>query len=98
MNDMAPTTLMVCTNKNVNKFPLGVVVRSRNPYFFLGNSPMIAYTNQTNAYFDHNITKWWIYTVFLPLHENIQVYGFPCRLILDNLSVHKLSEDDVQEL
>ena len=55
-----------------------------------GMSP-IPYTNQKNAWFDRQITIWWIKMVLWPYH--LKIHGDkPCLLLLDNCSAHKVDE------
>ena len=89
---------MLCTSDNGHKVPVDVVGKSNNAVLFLGKLPMISYTNQNNSWFDHNITKWWIYNGVLPLNEKFRGNVFPCGLILDILSARNLDEHGMQVL
>ena len=49
-------TLMVCFNVEGNKCPLAMIDEAVKPACFALRNPPIAYKNQTNAWFDKDIT------------------------------------------
>jgi hypothetical protein len=59
-------TLMVCTSATGMKAPLAVVGEPVRPTCFTlcQNKPPIKYCNQQNAWFDKQVTSWWIKEVF----------------------------------
>jgi DDE superfamily endonuclease/Tc5 transposase DNA-binding domain len=92
MKDKTRITLMVCTAADGSKVPLSVVGRSKNPVCFRAcenNKPPLPYTDQVNAWFDQNVTLWWINTVFIPHHRE-RFGDTHCILIVDNCSAHKI--------
>lgn len=92
MKDKTRVTLMVCTAADGTKVPLAMIGKSKTPVCFTlceNGKPPMAYMNQQNAWFDQNITLWWINKVFCKHHE--QKHGSePCILLLDNCSAHKI--------
>ena len=55
--------------------------------------PPIPYKNQNNAWFDREVTIWWITKVFWPWHK--KTHGDVCELLLlDNCSSHKGLDDN----
>ena len=90
MKDKTQIIVMVCTAASNYKCPLAVVGKSKRPQCFSlspNGIPPIAYTHQSNAWFDKGVTLWWLNNVFWPWHvENHgEVY---CLLLLDNCSAH----------
>ena len=94
MNFRDRVTLMVCTAASGVKFPLFMVGKSKNsktsenfkqmcPY---GKPPM-PYTNQSNAWFDKEVTIHWINKVLWPWHMK-HYDEVNCILLLDNCKVH----------
>ena len=83
-------TLMVCTSADGQKQPLAVIGKAMKPHCFAlcDNKPPLPYKSQKNAWFDKNITRWWISNVFWPYHIN-KHGNVPCVLLLDNFSGHK---------
>ena len=73
--------------------PLSIVGKPKNPVCFSlceNGKPPIPYTNQRNAWFDVDVTEWWIRKVFLPAHQ--QKFGnADCILILDNCPAHRVN-------
>ena len=46
--------------------------------------PSLPYTNQRNAWFDRDITRWWINNLLLPYYDEQHGRGVPCVILLDN--------------
>jgi hypothetical protein len=92
MKDRTRITLMICTAADGSKVPLMVVGKAKKPTCFRlceNETPPIAYTHQWNAWFDKDITIWWINNVFIPFHR--EKWGNSnCILILDNCTAHKI--------
>lgn len=87
-------TLMVCTAANGDKIPLSLVGKTAEPRCFRlleGKRPPLPYTNQKSAWFDTNVTVWWILNVFWPAHKK-KHGNVRCVLILDNCPAHKSLE------
>ncbi|MGH7955140.1 MAG: hypothetical protein ACREOZ_04185 [Gloeomargaritales cyanobacterium] len=85
-------TLMICTSADGEKAPLFMVGKSANPtcfkYLSRDGRPPMAYTHQSNAWFDRAVTIEWINRVFWPHH--LQRHGnIWAILLLDNCSAHK---------
>jgi len=62
--------------------------KTKKPHCFAlcNNKPPLQYKNQKNAWFDKNITHWWISSnIFWPYHIN-KHGNVPCVLLLDNFS------------
>ena len=93
MKDKTRMTLMVFTVASGKKVPLAVVGKSKAPKCFEVITPPLPYTNQRNAWFDKDITIWWIDNVLFPYHDEQHGLGVPCILLLDNCSAHKLSDE-----
>jgi DDE superfamily endonuclease len=51
----------------------------------------MAYTNQRSAWFDKNVTNWWIRTVFILHHASRHGHSH-CILLLDNFSGHMIDQ------
>ena len=94
MKDKTRLTLMICTTANGDKIPIAVVGKSAQPRCFRDQDIALPYTNQSNAWFDKNITKWWLDHVLLPYHFTKHGRGVPCLLLLDNCSAHKLTDEE----
>jgi DDE superfamily endonuclease len=94
MKDKNRITLMLCTAANGMKVPLAVVGKAKMPVCFSlceNSKPPIAYTSQSNAWFDRHITWWWLKEVFMPHHTSRFGHGH-CIMLLDNCSAHKIEE------
>ena len=93
-------TLMVCMAANGDKCPLALVGKSARPHCFrlITGEPLIPYTHQDNAWFDVNITVWWVKHVFDPYHK--MKWGVvPCIIILDNCPAHKgLDKQNIRDM
>ena len=93
MKDKTRITLMICTSAHGEKVPLALVGKAKNPRCFdhldKDELPM-AYKNQNNAWFDQNITIWWINDVFKPYHTDLHGHS-KALLLLDNCSAHKIN-------
>lgn len=96
MKDKTRLTLMICTAANGDKTPIAVVGKSASPRCFRGQDVPLPYTNQSNAWFDQKITKWWLDQVLLPYHFTKHGRGVPCLVLLDNCSAHKLTDEEFQ--
>jgi len=91
MKDKSRITIMVCISAEGEKAPLSVVGKPVSPECFRllnnRNKPPLAYTHQGNAWFDREVTVWWINHVFWPhakrVHGEVQVV-----LLLDNCPAH----------
>ena len=94
MKDKTRVTLMVCTSADGTKLPLSLVGKSKKPECFRmlnGRDPPLPYTNQKNAWFNREVTIWWIRRVLWPHH--LKNHGDKdCVLLLDNCSAHKVDE------
>ena len=94
MKDKTRVTLMVCTDADGTKVPLSVVGKPKKPKYFRllrGGKTPVPYTNQSNAWFNKDITIWWIRMVLWPYH--LRMNGDKhCVLLLDNCSAHKVDE------
>ena len=92
MKDKERITLMVLTAADGTKGPLAMVGKYKKPKCFrLGENgkPPMHYTHQKNAWFNKNVTLWWILNVFWPWH--VEKHGYtPCILLLDNCSAHNI--------
>jgi hypothetical protein len=89
MREKARLSLMVCVSATGLKAPLALVGTAKRPNCFslCGNAPPMAYTNQTNSWFDRNITIWWLQNVFAPFC--FRRWGDKkVILILDNCPCH----------
>ena len=91
---------MVCTAADGTKCPLAMVGKSKVPACFNqelshGELPPMHYTNQKNAWFDKEVTYWWINNVFWPFH--FKKHGdVICVLLIDNCSAQtKLDESKI---
>ena len=86
---------MVCTAASSDKCPLAVVGKSKRPRCFSlspNGIPPIAYTHQSNAWFDKGVTLWWLNSVFWPWH--VEKHGeVCCLLLLDNCSAHRVLKE-----
>jgi hypothetical protein len=94
-------TVMVCISATGKKVPLAIIGTSAKPVCFRlceNNEPPIKYTNQANAWFDKQITKWWLSNVLAPYLRRkhgdqkcillmIFVY-FNLILLIDNCPAH----------
>mmetsp|Transcript_10705 Transcript_10705/g.29504 ORF Transcript_10705/g.29504 Transcript_10705/m.29504 type:complete len:731 (-) Transcript_10705:1114-3306(-) len=93
-------TLMICTAADGTKVPIAAVGRAKIPFQedddeepeesdkkMTPKEPPIPYTYQENAWFDKNITLWWIHNVFWPFHTS-QHGDAPCVLLLDYCPAH----------
>jgi len=93
MKDKTRVTAMVCTAADGFRVPVAIIGKAKRPQCFdllqPGHSTPLPYKNQKNAWFDKDITIWWINNVFWPEHlkENGHVNAI---LILDNCSAHKI--------
>ena len=94
MKEDTGLTLMVCTVDSGKKLPLAVVGKSKALNLFQGITPPLPYTNQINAWFDRDITRWWINNVLFPYHDEQHSRGVPCVILLDNCSAHKLIDEE----
>ena len=90
MKDKSRITIMVCTSADSKKCPLAIIGKRKSPYCFrLANGKLpIKYKDQVNAWFDGNITVWWINNVFWPWHVD-KNGDVPCILLFDNCKAHK---------
>ena len=92
MKDKTRITLMVVTAASGARGPLCLVGVSKNPECFreleVGKQTLVAYTNQSNAWFTQKITAWWILNFFWPWHLRRRG-DVRCILLLDNCSAHK---------
>jgi hypothetical protein len=85
-------TIMVCIAADGSKIPLSIIGKSKTPECFrheLDNpsEPPMAYKDQSNAWFDREITIWWINHVFWPWH--VRKFGnVKAILLLDNCLAH----------
>ena len=92
MTDKTRVTLMICTAADGFKVPIALIGKSKKPTCFEliqpGKRTPLPYKHQKNAWFDKQITIWWIDNVFWPEHlkRNGDVNAI---LILDNCSAHK---------
>jgi DDE superfamily endonuclease/Tc5 transposase DNA-binding domain len=97
MKDKTRITLMVCTAADGSKVPLSIVGKPAKPVCFRlceNDKPPLAYTSQANAWFDKDVTLWWINNVFIPHH--FRKFGVShCILMLDNCPAHKIEEASV---
>jgi hypothetical protein len=93
MKDKTRITAMIWTAADGFWLPVAIIVKAKKPKCFdllqLGHSTPLPYKNQKNAWFDKDITIWWINNVFWLEHlqENGHVNAI---LILDNCSAHKI--------
>ena len=82
-------TLMICTAADGTKVPLSIIGKANKPECFRlceNDKVPLAYKGQRNAWFDKEVTMWWLLHVFWPHH--LRVHGdVPCLLLLDNASV-----------
>ena len=82
-------TLIVCTSATGDKFPLAIIGTAAKPscWCLCDNKPPLPYTSQKNAWFNKEVTSWWLKTVFSPkcsiLHGEKK-----CILMLDNCPAH----------
>mmetsp|Transcript_18304 Transcript_18304/g.42771 ORF Transcript_18304/g.42771 Transcript_18304/m.42771 type:complete len:123 (+) Transcript_18304:260-628(+) len=92
MKDKKRVTLMVCTGANGDKVPwlLLDLLQTQCASFFV-TSPTLPYTNQRKAWFDKNVTVWWINEVFSPYVYDKRGRS-PLVLLLDNCSAHKIDQ------
>lgn len=85
-------TVMVCTAADGSKVPLSIIGKPKVPECFRyslddPSKPPLAYKDQANAWFDRDITIWWINHVFWPMHT--QKFGqLKAILLLDNCAAH----------
>jgi hypothetical protein len=92
MKDKARVTAMICTAADGFRLPVAIIGKAKKPVCFgllqPGHSTPLPYKHQKNAWFDKDITIWWINNVFWPEHlqENGHVNAI---LILDNYSANK---------
>jgi hypothetical protein len=92
MKDKTRITIMVCAASDGTKVPLSVIGKPKKPVCFSlmdNGTPPLAYNNQPNAWFDRNITMWWIKTVFWPFHLRTQG-DVNALLLLDNCTAHDI--------
>ena len=93
MKDKTRVTAMICTAADGFRLPVAIIGKAKKPVCFdlLQASQLtpLPYTHQKNAWFDKDITIWWINNVFWLSHlqENGHVNAI---LILDNCSAHKI--------
>ena len=93
MKDKTRITMMVCTAADGTRQPVAVVGKAKKPRCFdllpPGSKLPLPYKSQRNAWFDKEVTTWWINNVFWP--EHVRIHGYVnCILILDNCSAHNL--------
>eukprot|EP00978_Attheya_sp_CCMP212_P019422 scaffold54421_cov57-Attheya_sp.AAC.2 len=85
------TLMIICTAADGTKVPLSIIGKAKKTECFHlcenDKVPLLAYKGQRNAWFDKEVTMWWLLVhVFWPHH--LQVHGdVPCLLLLDNASV-----------
>jgi hypothetical protein len=95
MKDTNSITLMLCTSAAGRKVPLAIAGRERKPECFQltadGKTPPISYTYQSNGWFDHTATLWWITHVFWPHHRRTRG-DVPALLLFDPCSAHQIDE------
>ena len=95
MKDKTRVTIMVCTSALGEKVPLSIVGKSKRPECFslcVNNTPPMAYNNQSNAWFDKDVTIWWLNDVFDKWYH-AKFGNQKCILLLDNCPAH----NDLQE-
>jgi hypothetical protein len=68
MKDKTRITVMLCTAADGSNVPLAVVGKAKKPACFSLGDPPLPYHHQANAWFDRDVTLWWILTVFWPHH------------------------------
>ena len=99
MKDKSRITVMVCTAADGSKSPLSIVGKAKKPTCFTlceNDKPPMAYTNQKAAWFDTDVTMWWLLEVFWPHH--IQKHGHShCILLLDNCPAHAIDTSTLPE-
>ena len=92
MKDKTRVTIMVCTSASGSRLPLAVIGKYKKPTCFKllnGNDTPLPYYSQNNAWFDKEVTWWWIKNVFWPWH--LEMHGdVTCILLLDNCSAHDI--------
>jgi hypothetical protein len=99
MKDKTRITIMVCTASDGTKVPLSVIGKPKKPVCFHladGGKPPLSYNNQPNAWFDRNITVWWINSVFWPFHLRTQG-DVKALLLLDNCTAHDINTSDIPD-
>ena len=100
MKDKTRITLMVCTAADGSKVPLSVVGKPKKPECFRllrGGKTPVPYTNQSNAWFNQEVTIWWIRRVLWPYH--LKTHGDKhCVLLLNNCSENKVDEVHIPPL
>ena len=92
MKDKTRITIMLCTAASGRKQPLAVIGKSKNPRCFKhlpDKKPPMAYRNQWRAWFDKDVTLWWLVDVFIRDHK--EKHGTRrAILLLDNCPAHKI--------
>jgi hypothetical protein len=85
-------TIMVCITADGSKVPLSLIGKAKTPECFRHeledpSNPPMPYKDQSNAWFDREISIWWINHVFWPWH--VRKFGdVKAILLLDNCSAH----------
>ena len=95
MKDKTRITLMVATSASGTKVPMAMIGKPKSPICFTlcdNKRPPMAYMDQKNAWFDREITRWWINKVFWPHYQN-KFGNSDCILLLDNCSAHHGLDD-----
>jgi hypothetical protein len=95
MKDKTRCTLMVCTSAEGGKIPLAFIGKPKKPSCFKlceNGKPPLPYANQPAAWFDKNVTWWWLHEVFIPHHTKYHGHAH-CILLLDNFSGHHVNFD-----
>ena len=93
MKDKTRVTAMVCTAADGYCCPLAIIGKSKRPVCFdllCGSKTPLLYKEQSNAWFDRNVTVWWINNVFWPDHLHCNGHGVNAILILDNCTAHQI--------
>ena len=93
MKDKSRITLMVGTAADGSKIPMSIVGKPKKPTCFSlceNEKPPLAYTNQKCAWFDADITMWWLMNVFWPHHTSKFGHSH-CILVLDNCPAHNVN-------
>jgi DDE superfamily endonuclease/Tc5 transposase DNA-binding domain len=96
MKDKNRVTTMVCTSAEGDKVPLALVGTAKRPYCFdmCNGVPPMAYTAQSNAWFDKAVTSWWFHNVFVK-HYSKSFGQQKGVLILDNCPAHTGIEEQM---
>ena len=89
-------TLITCTNgTGTHKIPLAMIGKAAKPRCFRVRQSPIPYNNQSNAWNDSKLTKWWFRDVFLS-----QIRKQTSRqvvLLADNFGSHNTDDPALQD-